>query len=107
MAGQSILLDVGRVDPEAFAYPVYVTFLLAPLLPLPFEKAQIIFTVILVVLTVTTLPLWIRGLRLRVGMPAKLLGFAALMSSYSVVEDSGWDRSRCSSASLWRPRWRP
>lgn len=75
-----------EVDPEAFAYPVYVTFLLAPLLPLPFEKAQIIFTVILVVLTVTTLPLWIRGLRLRVGMPAKLLGFAALMSSYSVVE---------------------
>jgi len=75
-----------EVDPEAFAYPVYVTFLLAPLLPLPFEKAQTVFTVVLVLLTVATLPLWIRGLRLRLGVRASLLGFAAMMSSYAVVE---------------------
>jgi len=74
------------VDPEAFAYPVYVTFLLAPFLPFRFEIVQPIFTAILLLLTVATLPLWIRGMRLGLGMRANLLGFGAMMSSYAVVE---------------------
>lgn len=75
-----------EVDPESFAYPVYVTFLLAPFLPFPFERAQMVFTAILLLLTVATLPLWIRGLRLHLGMRATLLGFAVMMSNYAVVE---------------------
>jgi hypothetical protein len=77
--------DAG-VDPEAFAYPVYVTFLLAPLLPFRFETVQPIFTAVLVLLTAGTLPLWIRGMRLDLGVRARLLGFAAMMSSYAVIE---------------------
>lgn len=75
-----------QVDPEAFAYPVYVTFLLAPLLPLRFEVAQPLFTAILVLLTLATFPLWIGGLRLRMGWRAAFVGFATMMSSYAVVE---------------------
>jgi len=74
------------VDPEAFAYPVYVTFLLAPFLPFRFEVVQPIFSAILLLLTVAILPLWIRGMRLGLGTRATLLGFAAMMSSYGVVE---------------------
>jgi hypothetical protein len=75
-----------QVDPEAFAYPVYVTFLLAPLLPLPFEVARTVFTAILVLLTLGTFPLWIRALSLRLGRWAGFVAFAAMMSSYAVLE---------------------
>jgi hypothetical protein len=77
---------LGDVDPEAFAYPVYVTFLLAPLLPFSFDVVQPVFTAILLLLTGLSLPLWIRGLRLHLGMRAIGLGFALLMSSYAVIE---------------------
>jgi hypothetical protein len=76
----------GDVDPEAFAYPVYVAFLLAPFLPFRFEVVQPVFTEILLLLTVAALPLWIRGLRLHVGAPAGLLAFVAMLSSYAAIE---------------------
>lgn len=74
------------VDPEAFAYPVYVTFLLAPFLPFRFEIVQPVFTAILLLLTIAALPLWIRGLRLHLGKRARFLAFLAMISSYAVVE---------------------
>lgn len=74
------------VDPEAFAYPVYVTFVLAPFLPFRFEIVQPVFTAILLLLTIATLPLWIRGLRLHLGKRARFLAFLAMISSYAVVE---------------------
>jgi hypothetical protein len=75
-----------EVDPEAFAYPVCVTFLLAPLLPLRFEVAQPVFTAILLFVTVVSFPLWIRGLKLSLGWRGAVVGFAAMMSSYMVIE---------------------
>jgi hypothetical protein len=75
-----------KVDPEAFAYPAYVAFLLAPLLPLRFEVAKPVFTAILLLMTVATLPLWVRGMKLRLGWRATFLAFCAMMSSYTVVE---------------------
>lgn len=75
-----------EVDPEAFAYPVYVTFLLAPLLPLRFEVARSVLSAILFCATVASLPLWIRGLKLPLGWRGMLVGLAAMMSSYAVLE---------------------
>jgi hypothetical protein len=52
-------------DQQGFAYPVYVAFLLAPAITLPFPGVQIGFRWFLVILTVGTVPLWLRTLRWR------------------------------------------
>ncbi|MGD0509609.1 MAG: glycosyltransferase family 87 protein [Terriglobales bacterium] len=59
-------LDPSRPgDPrdQRFAYPVYVTFLLAPTLHLPFEIVRKGFLWFSFWLTVATVPLWLRVLR--------------------------------------------
>ncbi|MBZ5598048.1 MAG: glycosyltransferase 87 family protein [Acidobacteriia bacterium] len=50
-------------DQQGFAYPVYVVFLLAPIITLPFSVVQVGFRWFLVVLTAATVPLWLRALR--------------------------------------------
>jgi Glycosyltransferase family 87 len=59
-------VDPARVgdpkDQQGFAYPVYVVFLLAPTIHLPFEIVQKIFFWLLLGLTVSTIPLWLRVL---------------------------------------------
>ncbi len=60
------LLDPARpLDPkdQRFAYPVYVTFYIAPFIHLPFEIVRRGFFGVLLVLTVATIPLWLRVLR--------------------------------------------
>jgi len=52
-------------DQQGFAYPVYVVFLLAPTVTLPFPAVQAGFRWLLVFLTVATLLLWLRTLRWR------------------------------------------
>ena len=52
-------------DQQGFAYPVYVVFLLAPTITLPFSAVQAGFCWFLVVLTAATVPLWLRALRWR------------------------------------------
>jgi hypothetical protein len=62
-------LDAGRPndpkDQQGFAYPVYVVFLLAPLIGLPFHGVQIFFHWLLLGLTGTSVWLWLRVLRWR------------------------------------------
>ena len=62
-------LDPGRrEDPEdqqGFAYPVYVVFLLAPTIGLPFWIVQIAARWLLIILTAASVPLWLRILRWR------------------------------------------
>jgi len=57
-------LDPHRVsdptDKEAFAYPVYVVFLLAPTVYFSFAEVRIGFELLLVLLTVASVPLWLR-----------------------------------------------
>jgi hypothetical protein len=53
-------------DQEAFAYPPYVVFLLAPTIHLPFEVVRKGFFWVLLGLTAITIPLWLRVLRWRV-----------------------------------------
>jgi hypothetical protein len=50
-------------DQQGFAYPVYVTFYLAPTLHLPFDDVRKGFSWVLLGLTVATIPLWLRVLR--------------------------------------------
>jgi hypothetical protein len=50
-------------DQQGFAYPVYVVFLLAPTVRLPFAAVQRGFFWVLLGLTVATVPLWLRVLR--------------------------------------------
>ncbi len=52
-------------DQQSFAYPVYVVFLLAPTITLPFSAVQVGFRWFLVILTAATVPLWLRALRWR------------------------------------------
>jgi hypothetical protein len=53
-------------DQQGFAYPVYVVFLLAPLIGLPFHEVQIFFHWLLLGLTAASVGLWLRALRWRV-----------------------------------------
>ena len=59
-------LDASRVgepkDQQAFAYPVYVVFFLAPTVGLPFEEVRSVFGWILVGLTALSVPLWLRAI---------------------------------------------
>src|SRR5260370_17755300 len=52
-------------DQQGFAYPVYVVFLLAPLIDLPFHDVQIVFHWLLLGLTAASVWLWLRALRWR------------------------------------------
>ena len=53
-------------DQQAFAYPPYVVFCLAPIIHLPFEVVRKVFFWVLLGLTVATVPLWLRVLRWQV-----------------------------------------
>src|SRR5436309_10398759 len=83
-------LDPGRAedphDQQGFAYPVYVVFLLAPTVHLPFAVVQEGFRWLLVVLIVVSVPLWLAALRWRPSpmMTATLVVLA--MGSFPIVQ---------------------
>jgi hypothetical protein len=52
-------------DQQGFAYPVYVVFLLAPVMDLPFDEVQTFFYWLLLGLTAASVWLWLRALRWR------------------------------------------
>ena len=64
-------------DQEAFAYPAYVVFLLAPTLTLPFSLVQRLFFVLLLLLTSASVPLWLRVLRWR--PPASVIAIFVIL----------------------------
>lgn len=74
------------VDQEGFAYPLYVVFLLAPLLAFPFSAVQTAFVVILLLLTLASLFFWLHGMRLRFSRSLLMLSVIALISSYPVLD---------------------
>src|SRR5581483_7718656 len=53
-------------DEQRFAYPVYVAFLLAPTVKLPFSVVRSAFSWLLLLLTALTVPLWLKFLRWRI-----------------------------------------
>jgi Glycosyltransferase family 87 len=60
-------LEPGRpgdpVDEQRFAYPVYVVFLLAPTIAMPFSIVQIGFFWFLIAVTGATAPIWLKFIR--------------------------------------------
>ena len=73
-------------DQQAFAYPLYVVFLLAPLVQLPFAQVQKAFFWLLCALTAATVPLWLRVLRMRLTLWLQAAILGLLAGSFAVMQ---------------------
>jgi hypothetical protein len=73
-------------DQQGFAYPVYVVFLLAPLIGLPFHDVQIFFHWLLLSFTAASVWLWLRALRWRLPPLAVAIGMVLTLGCFSAVQ---------------------
>ena len=73
-------------DRQAFAYPVYVVFLLAPTIWLPFAVVQKAFLWLLVGLTAGSIPVWLRTLRWRVCSLTALTWIVLALGSFPAIQ---------------------
>ncbi len=83
-------LDPARpLDPKdraGFAYPVFVVFLLAPTIALPFSIVQTGFRWVLLILTAVTVPLWLRALRWRPPVTTTAILILLTLGSFQAVQ---------------------
>ncbi len=77
---------IGQSFQQGFYYPVYVAFLLAPTLHLPFEIVQKAFLFLLLGLTVFTVPLWLYVLRWRLPLWTQLTILGLMMGSLPIMQ---------------------
>ena len=73
-------------DRQGFAYPVYVVFLLAPSVWLPFSVVQAVFRVVLFLLIATSVLLWLMVLRWHISPTGKLIAIALALGSFPAVQ---------------------
>jgi len=73
-------------DRQGFAYPVYVVFLLAPLIGFPFHHVQIFFHWMLLGLTAASVWLWLRALHWRLPLLEIAICIALTVGSGPVVQ---------------------
>lgn len=73
-------------DQQGFAYPVYVVFLLAPTIKLPFSAVQAGFRCLLLILTIATVPLWLRALRWRPSTITTAILIVLTIGSFPAVQ---------------------
>ena len=73
-------------DRQGFAYPLYVVFLLAPLIGFPFHGVQIFFHWLLVGLTAASVWLWLRVLRWELPLMAVAACVALTLGSFPAVQ---------------------
>src|ERR1700730_14146268 len=73
-------------DQQGFAYPVYVVFLLAPTVRLPFPVVQSSFRWLLLILTMMSVPLWLRVLRWRPPIAVTAILMTLTIGSFPVVQ---------------------
>jgi len=73
-------------DQQGFAYPVYVVFLLAPLIDLPFHGVRIFFHWVLIALTAVSVWLWLRVLRWRLPPLATAICIVLTLGSFPAVQ---------------------
>jgi len=73
-------------DQQGFAYPVYVVFLLAPLVGVPFQVAQIAFYWLLLALTAGSVWLWLRALQWRLSALSIAACVILTLGSFSAVQ---------------------
>jgi hypothetical protein len=70
-------------DKEAFAYPVYVAFLLAPTVSFSFAQVRIGFELLLVLLTLASVPLWLTFVEWKVSRWSALTALILALGSFS------------------------
>jgi len=73
-------------DQQAFAYPVYVVFLLAPTIRADFDDVQIAFRWILLGLTILSVPLWLKVLQWRVSRASVLTIVLLTLGSFPAAQ---------------------
>ena len=73
-------------DWQGFAYPVYVVFLLAPTITLPFGVVQTGFRWLLIVLTAASVPLWLRALRWRTSAWTMATLVILILGSFQAIQ---------------------
>lgn len=73
-------------DQQGFAYPLFVVFLLAPTVTLPFTFVQAAFLWFLVVLTFASVLLWLRALSWRHSTNTILILLLLVLSSYPAIQ---------------------
>jgi hypothetical protein len=73
-------------DREGFAYPVYVVFLLAPVIALPFRLVQAVFYWLLAVLIAASVWLWLRALRWRMPATGVVTCILIILGSFAAVQ---------------------
>jgi hypothetical protein len=73
-------------DRQGFAYPVYVVFLLAPLIGFSFHGVQVFFHWLLVGLTAASVWLWLRALRWELPLMAVAACIALTLGSFPAVQ---------------------
>jgi len=73
-------------DQQAFAYPVYVVFLVAPTIGFPFPAVQEAFRWFLLILTAATVPLWLRAFRWRTSATVTAALLVLTLGSFPVVQ---------------------
>ena len=73
-------------DQQRFAYPVYVAFLLAPIIGLPFSAVHAAFGWFLAILTATTVWLWLRVLRWNVSATTAAALVLLTLGSFPAVQ---------------------
>ena len=73
-------------DWQGFAYPVYVVFMLAPTITLPFSVVQTGFRWLLIALTAASMPLWLRAFRWRASAWTLVTVMAMLLGSFQAIQ---------------------
>lgn len=73
-------------DQQGFAYPVYVVFLLAPLVSSPFHQVQLFFHWFLIAATVASVWAWMRVMRWRLPLLAVAAAAALMLGSVPAVQ---------------------
>jgi hypothetical protein len=73
-------------DQEGFAYPVYVVFLLAPFIAVPFPMLMAAFYWLLAILTAGSVWLWLRALQLRLPLIDVATCVLFTLGSFSAVQ---------------------
>ncbi len=83
-------LDASRAndpkDEQAFAYPVYVAFLLAPMLAMDFEVLRPIFSAMLAMLVILTIVLWNYVLGTKLSRAGILVAVLLTLGSFPVAQ---------------------
>lgn len=73
-------------DWQGFAYPVYVVFILAPTITLPFPAVQTGFRWLLIALTAASVPLWLRIFRWRASTWTTLALIVLVLGSFQAIQ---------------------